>query len=278
MQHEQVCKQNWLTIPVVFSLGFFMMMATCSWTSRMNRSATPGCVCRTVQQMWMLGARRGVVKIMHLLHYWLIIYSTILFGWKWMLQFFLTIPGWVLQCVQIPALCRQCVRQTENIKNIWAYCHHRHLWISKHSHAFYLTQSVDNKQEMIGDKINYIWNQNSQALLSCHQVWCVLLCFDFACCANDLLGCIDVSTLSHVHHGGPAGGDDSSWPGACNRGGGVDSPLPVWSYKVLVVTVLFIAVEDHWGTFGGVTILERNVGTHEHTVHSTGLKYNATKA
>lgn len=30
------------------------MMATCSLTSRIKWSATPGCVCRTVQQMWML--------------------------------------------------------------------------------------------------------------------------------------------------------------------------------------------------------------------------------
>ena len=43
-----------LTIPVVRSLGFFMMMATCSFTSLTKRSTTPGCVCRTVQQMWML--------------------------------------------------------------------------------------------------------------------------------------------------------------------------------------------------------------------------------
>ena len=47
--------QSQLTFPVVFSLGFFMMMATCSLMSRMKLSATPACVCRTVQQMWMLG-------------------------------------------------------------------------------------------------------------------------------------------------------------------------------------------------------------------------------
>lgn len=89
-----------------------------------------------------------------------------------------------------------------------------------------------------------------------NQVMCVLLCFDLACCADDLLGGINVSVLSHVHHRGPAGGDDSSRPGACNRGRGVDSPLPVWSYKVLVVPVLFITVEDHWGTLWCVPILE----------------------
>lgn len=73
----------------------------------------------------------------------------------------------------------------------------------------------------------------------------VLLCLDFACGANDLLGGIYVAVLSHVHHGGPAGSDDSSRPGACHRGRGVDPPLPVRSYKVLVVSVLFITVEDH---------------------------------
>lgn len=77
-----------------------------------------------------------------------------------------------------------------------------------------------------------------------HFVSAFLLGFDFACCADDLLGGINVSILSHVHHGRPAGGDDSSGPGACDRGRGVDSTLPVWSYKVLVVTVLFITIED----------------------------------
>ncbi len=43
-----------LTIPVVFSLGFFMIMATSLFTSPMNCSATPGCVCSIVTQIWML--------------------------------------------------------------------------------------------------------------------------------------------------------------------------------------------------------------------------------
>lgn len=88
------------------------------------------------------------------------------------------------------------------------------------------------------------------------QMICVLLCFDLACCADDLLGGINVSVLSHVHHRRPAGGDDSSRPWACNRGRGVDAPLPVWSYEILVMPVLFITVEDHWGTLWCVPILE----------------------
>lgn len=43
-----------LTIPVVFSFGFFMIIATSSLTSLINFSATPGCVCSIVTQMWML--------------------------------------------------------------------------------------------------------------------------------------------------------------------------------------------------------------------------------
>lgn len=31
---------------------------------------------------------------------------------------FIHVPGWVLQCVQIPALGGEGIRQTENIKNI----------------------------------------------------------------------------------------------------------------------------------------------------------------
>lgn len=77
------------------------------------------------------------------------------------------------------------------------------------------------------------------------QVLRVLLRFDLAGCADDLLSGLNVSVLSHVHHRRPTGGDDSSRPGACNRGRGVDSPLPVWSYEILVVPVLFVTVEDH---------------------------------
>lgn len=73
----------------------------------------------------------------------------------------------------------------------------------------------------------------------------VSLFFDSACCADDLPGGVYVSALSHVHHGGPAGGDDSTRPGAGYGGRGIDPPLPVWSYEVLIVTVLFIAVQDH---------------------------------
>lgn len=83
-----------------------------------------------------------------------------------------------------------------------------------------------------------------------------VLCLDLACRADDLPGGINVSVLSHVHHRRPAGGDDPSRPGARNRGRGVDSPLPVWSYEKLVVPVLFITVEYHWGTLWCVTILE----------------------
>lgn len=103
---------------------------------------------------------------------------------------------------------------------------------------------------------------NLQLNISCYnkadvkQAICAVLCFDLACWADDLSGGINVSVLSHVHHRRPAGGDDSSRPGACNRGRGVDSPLPVWSYEKLVVPVLFIAVEDHWGTLWCVPILE----------------------
>ncbi len=43
-----------LTIPVVFSLGFFMIMATSLFTSLTNCSATPDCVCSIVTQIWML--------------------------------------------------------------------------------------------------------------------------------------------------------------------------------------------------------------------------------
>lgn len=87
----------------------------------------------------------------------------------------------------------------------------------------------------------------------------VSLCFDPACRADDLLGGVYVSALPHVHHGRPAGGDDSSGPGAGHGRRGVDAPLPVWSHEVLIVTVLFIAVQDHRGTFGGVAVLQRNV-------------------
>lgn len=73
----------------------------------------------------------------------------------------------------------------------------------------------------------------------------VSLSFDFASCADDLLGGVDVAVLAHVHHGCPAGSDDSSGPGARDGGRGVDSALPVRSYKVLVVTVLFVTVEDN---------------------------------
>lgn len=230
-----------------------MMIATCSLTSRTKWSATPDCVCRTVQQRWMLWK-----NIIQLLYSWLVM--TILF---FIIIMFLCVPWWVLQCVQIPALWSQRIRQTENIENVWAYCHHWHLWVPKHKHTFNLTDSVNKK---VKERVRVI------ICIKVQELWCcflthlyhisVLLCFDFACCADNLLGGIYVSILSHVHHGRPAGGDDSSRPGAGNRGRGVDSSLPVWSYKVLVVTVLFITVEDHWGTFGGVTILERNVVTH----------------
>lgn len=137
---EQLCKQSELTIPVVFSLGFFMMMATCSLTALINWSATPGCVCRTVQQMWMLGKRRSHTCIL------LTIYHN-----NFNYYFSICIPGWVLQCVQIPALWRQSIRQTENIKNIWAYCHHWHLWIPKHKHTFYLADSeITDKNKHAG--------------------------------------------------------------------------------------------------------------------------------
>lgn len=85
----------------------------------------------------------------------------------------------------------------------------------------------------------------------------VSLVSDLARHADDLLGGVHVAALSHVHHGGPAGSDDSSGPGARHRRRGVDSPLPVWSHEVLVLTVLFIAVEDHRGAFGRVAVLER---------------------
>lgn len=178
-----------------------------------------------------------------------------------------SLPGWELQCVQIPALWRQRIRQTENIKLIGAYSHHGHLWIPEHKHAVYLVDSVNTRKQ-----------QTHTLKLIRHETkvqqfpWCLeqnfvpafLLCLDFACCADDLLGGVNVSILSHVHHGRPAGGDDSSGPGACDRGRGVDSTLPVWSYKVLVVTVLFITIEDDWGTFRCVPILERS---DKHTHH-----------
>lgn len=90
----------------------------------------------------------------------------------------------------------------------------------------------------------------------------VLLCPDFARCADDLLGGIDVSALSHVHHGRPAGGNDSPGPRACDGGRGIDSPLPVRSYEVLVVAILFITVQDHRGALGRVAILERKTVQH----------------
>lgn len=43
-------------------------------------------------------------------------------------------------------------------------------------------------------------------------------CFDFARCVDDLFGGVDVAVLAHVHHGRPAGGDDSSGPGAGDGG------------------------------------------------------------
>lgn len=39
---------------MVFSFGFFIIFATSSFTSLMNCSATPGCVCSIVTQIWML--------------------------------------------------------------------------------------------------------------------------------------------------------------------------------------------------------------------------------
>lgn len=42
-----------------------MMMATCSLMSRINLSATPGCVCRTVQQMWMLDKEENLHYLLH---------------------------------------------------------------------------------------------------------------------------------------------------------------------------------------------------------------------
>lgn len=134
-----VCKKSWLTIPVVFSLGFFMMMPTCSLTSRINRSATPGWVCSTVQQMWMLWKRR-----LRVCFFKSFIKATNLPHSPFLVQ---CVPGRILQRVQIPALWRQCIRQTENIKNIWAYCHHGHQRISKHKYSLYLADSVSRKKE-----------------------------------------------------------------------------------------------------------------------------------
>lgn len=253
-----------------------MMMATCSLTSPINRSATPGWVCRTVQQMWMLWRDNIDVKLVNV--------CRTIKSVK-MLLFVLYLPGWVLQCVQIPALWCECVRQTENVKNIRAYSHHWHLWIPKHKHTFYLANSVEKNKKDNFEVLGVIrrmllevqglwlnskyksWNQSLITTILLTLPICVfsvtkldvLLCFNFVCSTDDLLGGVNVSVLSHVHHGRPAGGDDSSWPGARYRGRGIDSPLPVWCHKVLIVTVLFITVEDHRGTFGGVAVLEKNV-------------------
>ena len=107
--------------------------------------------------------------------------------------------------------------------------------------------------------MNLRGNESYCSFINTCENLCVLLRFDLACSADDLPGSIHVSILSHVHHGCPAGSDNSSWPGARYRRWGVYSPLPVWSYKVLVLTVLFITVEDHRGPFGGVAILEKNM-------------------
>ena len=131
-------KRSQLTIPVVFSLGFFMMMATCSLTSRINWSATPFCVCRTVQQMWMLWKRR-IIQMLHTSDY----------SSTYYILFLKYVPGWVLQCVQIPALWRQRIRQAENIKNIGAYRHHGHLRVPKHKHTIYLRDSANKKNNKI---------------------------------------------------------------------------------------------------------------------------------
>lgn len=108
---------------------------------------------------------------------------------------------------------------------------------------------------------NSNWNTNKpmRDIIQSSRLQCHLLCFDSPCYTDDLPGGIYVSIFPYVHHGSPAGSDNSPRPGARNRGRGIDSPLPVWSYEVLVVTVLFITVQDHWGTFRGIAILERNM-------------------
>lgn len=81
-----------------------------------------------------------------------------------------------------------------------------------------------------------------------------------------------------MHHGCPAGGDDSSRPGACNGRWGVDSSLPVWSYKVLVVTVHFITVQDHWRTLWCEPILETGTDNFKNDCNTEkGLEADLTR-
>lgn len=83
----------------------------------------------------------------------------------------------------------------------------------------------------------------------------VLLCLDEARRADDLACGVHIAVLPHVHHGGPACGDDAPRPGARHGGRGIDAPLPVGRHKVLVVAVLLVTVQDDGGAFGGVAIL-----------------------
>lgn len=85
----------------------------------------------------------------------------------------------------------------------------------------------------------------------------VLPCCNNAGCLNNLLGGLHVATLSHMHHGGPAGSDDTTRPRTSYWRRCVNSSLPIRGYKVLVVAIFLVSVDHHWGSFGCIAILWR---------------------
>ena len=94
---------------------------------------------------------------------------------------------------------------------------------------------------------------------------------------DDLPRRLDVALLAKVHHGGPAGRDDSAGPGAVDGRRAVDAAGPVRGDGVLVVQVLLLAIEYHGAALGRVAVLVR-VGADAADARQSEVEVRQTEA
>lgn len=89
-----------------------------------------------------------------------------------------------------------------------------------------------------------------------HTLGTHVLGFKETSCFDDPLCSLNIARLSDVQQSGPTCSYDPTRPGACHRGGGINSPLPVRGYEELVFPVVLVTVEHHRGALRSVTVLQ----------------------